>query len=92
MLVRRITLPWAEIRRVRIWREGATLLFFRPAFWQVAAVRCPYGELAAAEALVRKKLKRNKKAKEHAIRARSFAIFCLLLYFSFTFDCSSKFS
>ena len=63
MLVHRVTLPWTEIRRVRIWREGSTILFFRTSFWQVSAVRCPVGELAAAEALIRKKLKRNKKAR-----------------------------
>lgn len=62
-LVRRISLPWSEIRRVRIWREGLTILFFRPTFWQAAAVRVPVNELAEAESYVRKKLKRNKKAK-----------------------------
>lgn len=63
VLVRRVTLPWNEIRRVRVWREGCTLLFFRPSFWQVAAVRCPVEEMAEAEAFVRKKLKRYKKTK-----------------------------
>lgn len=63
MLVRRITLPWNDIRRVKIWHEGSTMLFFRPSFWQVAAVRLPYAEMPEAEAYVRKKLKRNKKAK-----------------------------
>ena len=63
MLVRRITLPWNDVRRVKIWREGSTILFFRPAFWQVAAIRCPYAELPEAEAYLRKKLKRVKKAK-----------------------------
>lgn len=62
-LVRRVSLPWSEIRRVRIWREGSTILFFRPAFWQAAAVRVPVHELEEAEAYVRKKLKRNQKAK-----------------------------
>lgn len=63
VLVRRVTLLWSEIRRVRIWREGSTLLFFRPSFWQAAAVCCPVEELAEAEAFVRKKLKRYKKTK-----------------------------
>jgi len=63
MLVRRITLPWTEIRRVRIWREGSTILFFRPSFWQAAAVCCSFSELEEAESFVRKKLKRNKKAR-----------------------------
>ena len=62
-LVRRISLPWSEIRRVRIWREGSTILFFRPTFWQAAAVRVPVNELEEAEGFVRKKMKRNKKAK-----------------------------
>lgn len=62
-LVKRISLPWSEIRRVRIWREGSTILFFRPAFWQAAAVRVPVNELEEAEGYVRKKMKRNKKAK-----------------------------
>ena len=63
MLVRRITLPWSAVKRVRIWREGSAILFFRPSLWQAAAVRCPVGELAEAEAYVRKKLKRQKKTK-----------------------------
>lgn len=63
MLVRRVTLPWDAVRRVRVWREGATLLFFRPGCWQVLAMRCPLGELAPAEEYVRKKLKRMKHAR-----------------------------
>lgn len=63
MLVRRVTLPWSAINRVRIWREGSAILFFHPTFWQAAAVRCPIGELPEAEAYVRKKLKRQKKTK-----------------------------
>lgn len=69
MLVRRITLPWNAIRRVKIWREGSTLLFFRPTFWQVAAVRCPFSELPEAEAYIRKKMKRVKKAKVQPLEA-----------------------
>lgn len=63
VLVRRTNLPWSEIRRVRIWREGLTILFFRPSFWQAAAVHVPVNEMEEAEAYVRKKMKRNKKAK-----------------------------
>jgi len=63
VLVRRVILPWSEIRRVRIWREGSTILFFRPSFWQAAAVQVPVNELEEAESFVRKKMKRNKKAK-----------------------------
>ena len=67
MLVKRTLLPWSQVRRVQVWREGNAILFFRPIFWQAAAVRCPVGELAQAEAFVRKKLKRFKKAKIHPV-------------------------
>ena len=63
MLVRRVTLPWESIRRVRVWREGATLLFFHPRYWQVLAMRCPPADLPLAEEYVRKKLKRFKRVK-----------------------------
>ena len=63
VLVRRVSLPWNTISRVRIWREGCTILFFRPSMWQAAAIAVPVNELEAAEDLVRKKMKRNKKAK-----------------------------
>ncbi len=63
MLIRRVSLPWDAIRRVRIWREGAVILFFRPAFWQAAAVRCPLSEFEEAQAYVRKKLKRHRKTR-----------------------------
>ena len=52
-----------DIRRVRIWKEGSAILFFRPTFWQVASIRCPMSELPEAEALTRKKLKRMKRVK-----------------------------
>lgn len=48
------------MKRVKIWREGQTLLFFDPAYWQVLAVTCPVQELAEAEAWVRAKTKRFK--------------------------------
>lgn len=48
-LVRRVTLPWESIRRVRVWREGATVLFFHPRYWQVLAMRCPLADLPPAE-------------------------------------------
>ena len=59
-LVRRVILPWERMKRVKIWREGQTLLFFDPAYWQVLAVTCPVQELAEAEAWVRAKTKRFK--------------------------------
>lgn len=69
-LVRRVTIPWSGLKRVRVWREGGTLLFFRPTFWQVLAIRCPAGELAEAEGYVRKKLKRVKKARVQPRKTR----------------------
>lgn len=62
-LVRSISLPWAAMRRVRIWREESVLLFYRPRFWQAAAIRCPMEELQEAEELIRKRLKRIPKAR-----------------------------
>ena len=62
-LVKHVFLPWDQIRRVRIWREGGTILFYRPSLWQAAAVRCPGGQLNEAEAFVRKKMKRFKKVR-----------------------------
>ena len=62
-LVKRVSLPWNTISRVRIWREGSTILFFRPSIWQAAAVQVPVNEMQEAEAFVRKKMKRIKKAK-----------------------------
>lgn len=62
-LIRRVHLPWAEIKRVRIWHQGYTLLFFKPTFWQAIAVSCPIEDLPEAEEFIRKKLKRFKKVK-----------------------------
>ncbi len=58
VLVRRVVLPWAQVRRVRIWREEGVVLLFRPALWQALCVRCPQRELAQVEAFLGKKLKR----------------------------------
>ena len=62
-LVRRVTLPWETVCRVKIWREGAMLLFYRPGFWQAAALHCPLEDLEQAEDYIRKKLKRFPKAR-----------------------------
>ena len=62
-LVKHIFLPWDQIRRVRIWREGSMILFYRPSLWQAAAVHCPGGQLNEAESFVRKKMKRFKKVR-----------------------------
>ncbi|MBR6571819.1 MAG: hypothetical protein IKK75_15330 [Clostridia bacterium] len=63
LLVRKSSLPWNEISRIRIWHEESCILFYRPFFWQAAAVRVPVEELATVEEYVRKKLKRNKKVR-----------------------------
>ena len=63
VLVHRVMLPWSSVRRVRIWREGASLLFFRPSFWQAAAVHCPVQEMPAAEEFVRNKFRKSKKVR-----------------------------
>lgn len=60
--IRRADIAWQSVSRVRCWRENGQLLFFRPSWWQVMVVSCPAGEYAEAEAFVRKKLARNKKA------------------------------
>lgn len=69
-LVRSICLPWAAVRRVRIWREESVLLFYRPSFWQAAAVRCPVEELEQAEELVRRKLKRFPQTRVYPLEAK----------------------
>ena len=60
-LVRRVSIPWSEVRRVRLWRENATLIFYRPAYWQALAVRCPVEDFEPAQQFMRTKLKRFKK-------------------------------
>lgn len=62
-LVRRVTLPWNKVRRVRLWQEGGAALFFSPSYWQALAIRCPLQEAVQVEAFARKKLKRYKKVK-----------------------------
>lgn len=63
VMVKRIALPWAQMRRVQLWREGSTVLFFSPSFWQVAAVRCSAADLMQLEGMARQKLKRVKRAR-----------------------------
>lgn len=60
LLVRKEFLAWADVRRVRCWRENCQLLFFRPRWWQALSITCPPSEYAEAEAFVRKKLGRSK--------------------------------
>lgn len=66
-LIRRIYIPWQEIRRVRIWHQGFTILLFKPTFWQALAVSCPIGEMTEAEEYIRKKMKKFKKVKVQPI-------------------------
>lgn len=69
-LVRRVTLPWTAVRRMRVWRECATLLFYHPRFWLAAAVRCPVEDFAQAEEMVCQKLKRVPGALPKAVKAK----------------------
>jgi len=62
-LVKKTFLSWSDVSRVHIWREDSAILFYRPSFWQAAVVRVPVSEFEAAEEYVRKKMKRNKKAR-----------------------------
>lgn len=63
VLVKSVSVPWNAVSRVRFWREGNTVLFFRPSFWQAASVYVPVQEWQQTEEFIRKKMKRNKKAK-----------------------------
>lgn len=58
--VGRITIPWDHVRKVIFRREGGSILFFRPRFWQSLAVHCPAEEAAAAEEYIRRKMKTYK--------------------------------
>jgi len=59
-LVKRVEIPWSEIKRVRSWRENNCLLFFRPGWWQVLAMKCPSREYGDAEAFVMQKVGKRK--------------------------------
>lgn len=63
MLIHRVEIHWQDVRRVRCWRETRQFLFFQPSYWQVMVVTCPTVLYPEAEAYVRKKLGRNKKAR-----------------------------
>lgn len=62
-LVKNVFLPWLEVRRVRLWPENLTILFFRPSCWQALSVRCTVQDYPLAESFVRGKLKRYKRVK-----------------------------
>ncbi|MBE5778746.1 MAG: hypothetical protein E7331_05350 [Clostridiales bacterium] len=59
-LIRQAELPWNSLSRVRLWREGGVMLFYRPGWWQALSVNVPMEEWEEAEAFVRSKLKRQK--------------------------------
>ena len=63
MLIRRVDIHWADIKKVRFWKENRHLLFFNPGWWQVMAVACPPAAYKDAEAFVRKKLGKSRKAR-----------------------------
>ena len=62
LLIKKTDIPWNAVRRVRFWPETGTVLFFRPRYWQALTLRCGQGTYAEAEAFVRKRLARNRKA------------------------------
>lgn len=60
LMVRRVTIPWDQVRRIRFWKEGTAVLIYRPSFWQALAMYCPMEEQEAVEDYVRKKMKKFK--------------------------------
>lgn len=56
VLVKRSVIAWADVKRVRFWRENKQILFFRPAWWQAMVITCPPAEFVQTEAFVRKKM------------------------------------
>ena len=59
-LIRYQTIAWQDVHRVRLWRENAVLLIYRPSWWQVMHVNCPIEEWTAVEQMTRQKLKPRK--------------------------------
>lgn len=59
-LIRYQTIAWHDIHRVRLWRENAVLLLYRPSWWQAMYVNCPIEEWEAVEKMLRQKLKPRK--------------------------------
>lgn len=67
-LVRYQSIAWKDIQRVRLWRENAVLLLYRPSWWQAMFVNCPIEELEAVEKMLRAKLKPRKEVREVKIQ------------------------
>lgn len=59
-LIRRVFLPWDQIKKVRQWRGGATLLLYRPFLWLVVAVPYASDDTQIITELVRQKVKKLK--------------------------------
>ncbi len=63
-LIRHQFIAWTEVERVRLWRENAVLLLYRPSWWQAMFIHYPLEELEALEEMLHKKLKPRKEIKE----------------------------
>lgn len=56
-------LLWQDMRKVRLWRENGRILLFRPAWWLCLVMTATNVDFDPAEAMIRKKLSRNKRAR-----------------------------
>lgn len=54
---------WQDVKRVRFWRENGRILFYHPSFWLYLPVTATGGDYDEAEAMIRKKLGRNKRVR-----------------------------
>lgn len=62
--VRRVDIAWAQVRRVGFWPETHTILLYQPSFWLALCIRAGQGVYAEAEAHVRKKAPKRKRARK----------------------------
>lgn len=76
-LIRHQFIAWKDVCHTHFWKENGVLLVYRPRWWQVMAVHCPFEEMAAVEQMVlanrRKPIKSKKKnnANKRKDKARS---------------------
>ena len=61
--VSRVFLPWNRISRVNLWREGGSVQFYHPFFWEAVAIPIPPEEMECCEAFLGKKAKKKGKKK-----------------------------
>lgn len=61
-LVRHTGIAWAQVSRFAVWPETATVLLYRPVFWQALSIHCEPGEYSQLEALVRRKVPKRKRS------------------------------